>query len=201
MLSGSTNIEYLNSNGVHIWDPWADKNGDLGPVYGKQWTSWGPDGVNKVFNVQELIKNDPYSRRIIINAWNVGELDKMALPPCHILFQFYPEPTTRRLSLIVYMRSADIFLGLPFDVAEGALLLQMMSAVTGYYPDMLTYMVGDLHLYVNHVEQAKKQLKRNYRPVPNLTIPVRDSVFEYQYEDFVLAGYEPHDAIKVEVAV
>ena len=198
-LSGDTNIKYLNDNGVHIWDAWADKNGDLGPVYGKQWVDC--DGINQVQQVIDEIKNNPYSRRLIINAWNPRDLDKMALPPCHILYQFYAKPETKQLSLIVYMRSADMFLGVPFDIAEGGLLLSLVAKVTGYIPDKLKYYFGDAHIYINHLDIIRKQILHSCYALPTLELPFKESIFDYTYEDFSIIGYKSHGYMKGEVAI
>lgn len=200
-LSGDTNIKYLNDNGVHIWDPWADANGNLGPIYGHQWTNSGPSHVNQVQMAVDLIINDPYSRRIIIDAWNPSDLPNMALPPCHILYQFYPEPITKELSLGVYMRSADVFLGVPFDIAEGGLLLSMMAQITGYTPAKLIYNFGDTHIYTNHLQQVREQLSRTCFELPRLVLNKRDSIFDYKFEDFSIVDYKCHPALKGEVAV
>ena len=200
-LSGDTNIKYLNDNGVHIWDPWADANGNLGLIYGHQWTNSGPSHVNQVQMAVDLIINDPYSRRIIIDAWNPSDLPNMALPPCHILYQFYPEPITKELSLGVYMRSADVFLGVPFDIAEGGLLLSMMAQITGYTPAKLIYTFGDTHIYTNHLQQVREQLSRTCFELPKLVLNKRDSIFDYKFEDFSIVDYKYHPALKGEVAV
>lgn len=200
-LSGGTNIKYLNDNGVHIWDPWADANGNLGPIYGRQWTNSGPSHVNQVQKAVDLIINDPYSRRIIIDAWNPSDLPNMALPPCHVLYQFYPEPITKELSLSVYMRSADVFLGVPFDIAEGGLLLSMMAQITGYTPAKLIYFFGDTHIYTNHLVQIHKQLSRTCFELPKLVLNKRDSIFDYKFEDFGIVAYMYHPTLKGEVAV
>lgn len=200
-LSGDTNIKYLNDNGVHIWDPWADANGNLGPIYGRQWTNSGPNHVNQVQKAVDLINNDPYSRRIIIDAWNPSDQPNMALPPCHILYQFYPEPITKELSLSVYMRSADVFLGVPFDIAEGGLLLSMMAQITGYTPAKLIYFFGDTHIYTNHLQQVHEQLSRTCFELPKLVLNKRDSIFDYKFEDFGIVAYMYHPTLKGSVAV
>lgn len=200
-LKGDTNIKYLNDNGVHIWDPWADSEGNLGPIYGYQWTNSGPNHVNQILNAVDAIKYDSYSRRIIIDAWNPSDLQDMALPPCHILYQFYPDPETKELSLSVYMRSADLFLGVPFDIAEGGLLLSMVAKVTGYIPYELIYIFGDTHIYVNHLEQISEQLKRECFELPKLVLNKLDSIFDYTYNDFNIFGYKCHPALKGKVAV
>ena len=202
-ISGDTNIKYLKDHGVSIWDEWADENGDLGPVYGHQWRSWpAPDGrsIDQLTQVVQTIKNNPDSRRILVSAWNPGEVDKMALPPCHCLFQFYVAGD--RLSLQLYQRSADTFLGVPFNIASYALLLQMMAQVTGFKPGDFIHTTGDTHLYLNHIEQAKLQLTREPRPLPTMKInPDVKSIFDFHYEDFELVGYDPHPHIKAEVSV
>lgn len=200
-IKGDTNIKYLNGHGVHIWDPWADENGDLGPVYGKQWTDSGKNHVNQLHYVINEIKNNPNSRRIIIDAWSPSELSEMALPPCHILYQFYAKPDTKSLSLCVYMRSADIFLGLPFDIAEGGMLLSLIAKITGYTPDKLTYMLGDAHIYVNHLDQIKEQIKREPYALPKLELPFKENIEDYVFEDFVITDYQHHGAIKGDIAV
>jgi thymidylate synthase len=202
-LQGSTNVCYLNEHGVTIWDEWADDNGDLGPVYGRQWRSWPtPDGrhIDQIANVVEGLKRDPNSRRHIVSAWNVGELDQMALSPCHCLFQFYVGEG--RLSCQLYQRSADVFLGVPFNIASYALLTLMMAQVTGFEPGEFVHTFGDAHLYLTHLDQADEQLKRNPRALPHLEInPEVRSLFDFAYEDFKLVGYDPHPAITAKVAV
>ena len=202
-LQGDTNIAYLHENNVTIWDEWADENGDLGPVYGKQWRSWpAPDGrhIDQISTVMNQLKNDPDSRRIIVSAWNVGELDKMALAPCHAFFQFYV--ANGRLSLQLYQRSADIFLGVPFNIASYALLLQMMAQVTGLQAGDFIHTLGDAHIYLNHLEQVKLQLSREPRPLPQMKInPDVKNIFDFQFEDFELVNYDPHPHIAGKVAV
>jgi thymidylate synthase len=202
-LQGSTNVRYLNEHGVTIWDEWADENGDLGPVYGRQWRSWPtPDGrhVDQIANVVEGLKRDPDSRRHIVSAWNVGELHKMALSPCHCLFQFYVGDG--RLSCQLYQRSADVFLGVPFNIASYALLTQMMAQVTGLEPGEFVHTFGDAHLYLTHLDQADEQLKRSPRGLPRMEInPEVRSLFDFAYGDFKLTGYDPHPAISAKVAV
>jgi thymidylate synthase len=202
-LQGSTNVRYLNEHGVRIWDEWADDRGELGPVYGRQWRSWpASDGrhIDQIANVVQGLKRDPDSRRHIVSAWNVGELDKMALPPCHCLFQFYV--AEGRLSCQLYQRSADIFLGVPFNIASYALLTLMMAQVTGLKPGEFVHTFGDVHLYLNHLDQADEQLKRAPRALPRMEInPEISSLFDFAYEDFKLIGYDPHPAIRAEVAV
>ena len=202
-LQGSTNVRYLNEHGVTIWDEWADEEGELGPVYGRQWRSWPtPDGghIDQIANVVEGLKRDPDSRRHIVSAWNVGELDRMALSPCHCLFQFYV--ADGRLSCQLYQRSADVFLGVPFNIASYALLTQMMAQVTGFEPGEFVHSFGDAHLYLTHLDQADEQLKRSPRALPRMEInPDVRSLFNFAYEDFKLVGYDPHPAISAKVAV
>jgi len=202
-LRGDTNIRYLNEHKVSIWDEWADENGDLGPVYGHQWRSWGcADGtiVDQIKNVITSITTNPDSRRHIVSAWNVGELDKMALPPCHILFQFWV--ADGKLSLQLYQRSCDIFLGVPFNIASYAILLMMMAQVTGLQAGEFIHTLGDAHIYLNHIEQVETQLLRQPRTLPTLKInPERTSIFDFQYEDFTLENYDPHPHIRGEIAV
>jgi len=202
-LQGSTNVRYLNEHGVTIWNEWAGANGDLGPVYGRQWRSWPtPHGrhIDQIARVVEGLKRDPDSRRHIVSAWNVGELDKMALSPCHCLFQFYV--AEERLSCQLYQRSADVFLGVPFNIASYALLTQMMAQVTGLELGEFVHTFGDAHLYLTHLDQADEQLKRSPRALPRMEInsEVR-SLFDFAYEDFKLVGYDPHPAITAKVAV
>jgi thymidylate synthase len=202
-LRGDTNIRYLHENKVTIWDEWADANGDLGPVYGSQWRSWPTaDGgsIDQISQVVEQIRNTPDSRRIIVSAWNVGEIDKMALPPCHAFFQFYV--ADGRLSCQLYQRSADIFLGVPFNIASYALLTLMIAQVTGLEPGDFVHTFGDAHLYLNHLEQADLQLSRTPRPLPRMQInPAVDDLFAFRFEDFELQDYDPHPHIKAPVAV
>ena len=202
-LKGDTNIKYLKDHGVSIWDEWADENGELGPVYGHQWRSW-PDynggTIDQISNVVEMIKHNPDSRRMIVNAWNVAEVDNMALPPCHTMFQFYV--ANGKLSLQLYQRSADTFLGVPFNIASYALLLQMVAQVTGLQPGEFVHTTGDTHLYLNHIEQAKLQLTRTPRPLPRMIInPDIKDLFSFDYDDFQLEGYDPHPHIKAAVSV
>ena len=202
-LQGDTNVRYLQEHGVRIWNEWADENGELGPVYGHQWRSW-PDyqggTIDQIQNVVELIKNHPDSRRMIVSAWNVAEVENMALPPCHTLFQFYVANDT--LSLQLYQRSADIFLGVPFNIASYALLLQMMAQVTGLKAGTFVHTLGDAHIYTNHFEQVQLQLTREPRPLPTMRInPDVHSIFDFQYEDFQLENYDPHPHIAGVVAV
>ncbi|MEG6509147.1 thymidylate synthase [Methyloligella sp. 2.7D] len=202
-LQGATNIGYLTEHGVSIWDEWADPEGELGPVYGRQWRSWpAPDGrhIDQIAQIVEGLKRDPDSRRHIVSAWNVGELDKMALAPCHCLFQFYV--ADGKLSCQLYQRSADIFLGVPFNIASYALLTMMMAQVTGLEAGDFVHSFGDVHLYLNHLDQAATQLSREPRPLPTMSLnPEIGSIFDFAYEDFALQGYDPHPAIKAPVAV
>ena len=202
-LKGDTNIKYLQENGVRIWNEWADENGDLGPVYGHQWRSW-PDyqggHIDQIVQLVEQIKKNPDSRRHIVSAWNVAEVNNMALPPCHTLFQFYV--ADGRLSLQLYQRSADIFLGVPFNIASYALLLQMMAQVTGLKAGDFVHTFGDAHIYLNHIEQVKLQLTRDTRPLPKMLInPKVKDLFDFKYEDFTLTDYNPHPHIPGVVAV
>ncbi len=202
-LAGDTNIAYLKQNGVGIWDEWADENGDLGPVYGKQWRSWeAPDGnvIDQITEIVETLKTNPDSRRMIVSAWNPADVPEMALAPCHCLFQFYV--ADGRLSCHLYQRSADVFLGVPFNIASYALLTMMMAQVTGLRPGEFVHTFGDAHLYLNHLTQADEQLKRAPRPLPRMEInPDVKSIFKFRYEDFKLVGYDPHPHIKADVAV
>ena len=202
-LKGDTNIKFLTDNNVHIWDEWADENGDLGYVYGKQWRSWeATDGrvIDQISQVVDLIKNHPDSRRILVTAWNPAEIDKMALPPCHCLFQFYV--ADGKLSCQLYQRSADTFLGVPFNIASYALLTMMLAQVCGLKPGEFIHTTGDTHIYLNHLEQVNEQLSREPRPLPKMIInPDVKSIFDFKYEDFKLEGYDPYPAIKAPVAV
>ena len=202
-LAGDTNIKYLQDNGVRIWDEWADANGDLGPVYGYQWRSWHtPDGrvIDQIANVVEQIKRNPDSRRHIVTAWNPADVDRMALPPCHTMFQFYV--AEGKLSCQLYQRSADTFLGVPFNIASYALLTLMMAQVTGLKPGEFVHTFGDVHLYNNHLEQARLQLSREPRPLPKMEIdPTVTDLFAFRYEHFTLKDYDPHPHIKADVAV
>lgn len=202
-LKGDTNIAYLKANGVRIWDEWADENGDLGPVYGAQWRSWpAPDGaaIDQIAWVRDEIRRNPDSRRLVVSAWNPALVDKMALPPCHALFQFYV--ADGKLSCQLYQRSADVFLGVPFNIASYALLTLMMAQVSGLKPGDFVHTFGDAHLYTNHFDQARMQLERDPRPLPrmHLNTAVTD-IFGFVYEDFALEGYDPHPHIKAEVSV
>jgi thymidylate synthase len=202
-LRGDTNIRYLKENGVSIWDEWADANGDLGPVYGSQWRSWpAPDGrrIDQISEVVRDIRHNPDSRRLIVSAWNVAEIGHMALPPCHLLFQFYV--ANGRLSCQLYQRSADIFLGVPFNIASYALLTLMIAQVTGLKPGEFIHTLGDAHLYLNHLEQAQTQLAREPRPLPSMRLnPEKTSLFDFTFDDFELLNYDPHPSIKAPVAV
>lgn len=202
-LKGDTNIKYLNDNGVRIWDEWADEHGNLGPVYGHQWRSWPTaDGqtVDQISQVANSLKNNPDSRRHLVCAWNVGEIDNMALPPCHIIYQFYV--ANGKLSCQLYQRSADVFLGVPFNIASYALLTLMMAQVTGLKPGDFVHTFGDVHIYQNHIEQVKLQLTREPRQLPKMVInPAIKSIFDFEYDDFTLEGYDPHPHIKGKVAV
>jgi thymidylate synthase len=202
-LAGDTNVAYLRANGVTIWDEWADERGELGPVYGKQWRSWAkPDGgtVDQIKWVLDEIRRNPDSRRLMVSAWNPAELDQMALAPCHCLFQFYV--ADGRLSCQLYQRSADVFLGVPFNIASYALLTQMVAQVTGYAPGDFVHSFGDVHLYSNHVEQARLQLARDARPLPRLKLnPDVKSLFDFHFDDVAIEGYDPHPAIRAPVAV
>lgn len=203
LLKGDTNIRYLKDNGVTIWDEWADAKGDLGPVYGAQWRSWKKtDGttVDQIAQAVEMIRKNPESRRIIVSAWNVGEIDQMALPPCHMFFQFYV--LDGRLSCQLYQRSADVFLGVPFNIASYALLTLMMAQAAGTKPGEFIHTFGDVHIYLNHLDQVRLQLGREPRPLPRMVLnPEVKSIFDFKFEDFLLEGYDPHPAIKAPVAV
>jgi thymidylate synthase len=202
-LKGETNIQYLKDNNVSIWDEWADENGNLGPVYGSQWRSWPTaDGrhIDQIKQVVDQLKNNPDSRRIIVSAWNVGEIENMKLPPCHAFFQFYV--AEGKLSCQLYQRSADTFLGVPFNIASYALLTIMMAQVCGLQPGDFVHTLGDAHLYSNHLEQARLQLTRDFRPLPTMKInPEVKDIFDFKFEDFELVGYDPHPHIKAAVAV
>ena len=202
-LKGDTNIEYLKKHGVTIWNEWADENGDLGPVYGHQWRAWPtPDGktIDQITNVIDMIKQTPDSRRLVVSAWNVGEVDTMRLPPCHCLFQFYV--ANGKLSCQLYQRSADVFLGVPFNIASYALLMMMIAQVCELEPGEFIHTTGDTHIYLNHFEQVKTQLAREPRPLPKMRLnPDIKSIFKFKYEDFTLEDYNPWPAIKATVAV
>jgi thymidylate synthase len=202
-LKGETNIQYLKENNVSIWDEWADENGNLGPVYGYQWRSWPTaDGrhIDQIKQVIDQLKNNPDSRRIIVSAWNVGEIENMKLPPCHAFFQFYV--ANGKLSCQLYQRSADTFLGVPFNIASYALLTMMMAQVCGLQPGDFVHTLGDAHLYSNHLDQARLQLTRDFRPLPQMKInPEVNDLFDFKFEDFELINYDPHPHIKAAVAV
>ncbi len=202
-LRGETNVAYLNEHGVTIWDEWADAEGDLGPIYGKQWSAWrGADGavINQIDEVISQIKAKPDSRRLIVSAWNVAEIEKMALPPCHVLFQFYVQKGA--LSCQLYQRSADLFLGVPFNIASYALLTMMVAQVCQLQPAEFIHTFGDLHLYRNHLKQARVQLAREPRPLPRMQLnPAVQNIHDFRFEDFTLTDYDPHPAIKAPIAV
>lgn len=202
-LDGDSNVKYLQDNGVRIWNEWADENGDLGPVYGVQWRSWkGAEEktIDQISDVIKQIKSNPDSRRLIVNAWNVSEIDKMALPPCHMFFQFYV--ANGKLSCQLYQRSADIFLGVPFNIASYSLLTMMMAHVLNLEPGDFVHTIGDAHIYNNHIEQVQTQISRDLRPLPTMVINKDiDNIFDFKYEDFTLVGYDPHPHIKGTVAV
>jgi thymidylate synthase len=201
-LRGDTNVRWLQERGVSIWDEWADPRGELGPVYGKQWRSWtAPDGrvIDQIAAVVQALKTNPSSRRHIVSAWNPADVDDMALPPCHCLFQFFV--ADGKLSCQLYQRSADVFLGVPFNIASYALLTLMMAKVTGYQPGEFVHTLGDAHLYLNHLDQARLQLSREPMPLPRLTVADRDDLFAFEYEDFQLEGYRAHPSIPAPIAV
>ncbi len=202
-LAGDSNVAYLNANNVTIWDEWADEQGDLGPVYGAQWRSWpAADGasIDQISRVVEEIRTNPNSRRLIVSAWNPAAIDKMALPPCHVLFQFYV--AEGRLSCQLYQRSGDVFLGVPFNIASYALLTMMIAQVTGLKPGEFIHTLGDAHLYLNHLDQARLQLGRSPHTLPTMALnPGVRSIFDFTFDDFTLSGYDPHPAIKAKVAV
>jgi thymidylate synthase len=202
-LAGDTNVRYLNENRVTIWDEWADENGDLGPVYGYQWRSWPAPGgrhIDQITEVLDEIRRNPDSRRLVVSAWNVGDLEKMALQPCHALFQFYV--AGGRLSCQLYQRSADIFLGVPFNIASYALLTLMVAQVCDLEPGEFVHTFGDAHLYINHLDQAREQLSRDPRPLPSMRLnPAVKSIFDFRFEDFTLESYDPYPAIKAPIAV
>lgn len=202
-LQGETNVRYLNENKVTIWDEWADEDGELGPIYGYQWRSWpAPDGrhVDQITQVIDQIRTNPDSRRLLVSAWNVADIPQMALAPCHTLFQFYV--SQGRLSCQLYQRSADLFLGVPFNIASYSILLMMIAQVTGLEPHEFVHTFGDLHIYRNHLEQVKLQLARKPRPLPAVTLnPAVDTIFDFTYQDFTLENYDPHPGIKAPIAV
>jgi len=202
-LKGDTNIRYLNENGVHIWDEWAEESGDLGPIYGAQWRRWksaGGESIDQIASLIQQLEVNPDSRRLLVSAWNVGELHAMRLPPCHCLFQFYV--ANRKLSCQLYQRSADLFLGVPFNIASYALLTMMIAHVTGLEPGEFVHTFGDAHIYLNHVAQVKTQLSRQPRPLPKMLLSKRAaSIFDFKFEDFTLVGYDPHPAIRAPIAV
>lgn len=201
-LRGDTNIRYLKENGVSIWDEWADENGELGPVYGAQWRSWPSENgnIDQISDLLKQIQNNPDSRRLMVSAWNVAQVAHMALPPCHVIFQFYV--ANGRLSCQLYQRSADTFLGVPFNIASYSLLTLMIAQVCGLQPGEFIHTFGDVHLYLNHLEQARLQLSRAPRPLPTMTLnPEIKSLFDFSYDDFQLTGYDPHPHIKAAVAV
>jgi thymidylate synthase len=202
-LRGDTNVRYLNEHGVTIWDEWADENGDLGRVYGAQWRDWrGPNNVHvdQIQNLIAEIESNPQSRRLIVSAWNPAEINKMALPPCHLLFQFYVQDG--ELSCQLYQRSADLFLGVPFNIASYSLLTMMLAQVVGLKPGDFVHTFGDLHLYKNHLEQTRQQLSRDYRPLPRINLnPAVKNINDFKFEDFELAGYDPHPSIKAPISV
>lgn len=202
-LKGETNVKSLNNNGVTIWDEWANENGELGPIYGYQWRSWptaSGDHIDQISQIIDSIKNNPNSRRHLVCAWNVGQIDQMALPPCHVLFQFYV--ANGKLSCQLYQRSADVFLGVPFNIASYALLTMMVAQVTGLQPGEFIHTLGDTHIYLNHIEQVKMQLSREPRSLPKMVInPEVKSIFDFKYEDFSLQDYNPHPHIKGAIAI
>jgi thymidylate synthase len=202
-LQGDTNIRYLNENGVHIWDEWAQENGDLGPIYGAQWRHWksaGGESIDQITGLIQALETDPDSRRLLVSAWNVGELHAMRLQPCHCLFQFYV--ANRRLSCQLYQRSADLFLGVPFNIASYSLLTMMIARVTGLDPGEFIHTFGDAHIYLNHVEQVETQLSRQPRPLPKMLLNSEvTSIFDFKYEDFSLIGYDPYPAIPAPIAI
>ncbi|MDH3371537.1 MAG: thymidylate synthase [Gammaproteobacteria bacterium] len=202
-LRGDTNIRYLKEHGVSIWNEWADDNGDLGPVYGSQWRSWPSSGGGRIDQISQVVRDirqNPDSRRLIVSAWNVADIERMALPPCHLLFQFYVAEA--KLSCQLYQRSADIFLGVPFNIASYALLTLMIAQVTGLKPGEFIHTLGDAHLYLNHLEQAQIQLARDPRPLPSMRLnPEKTSLFDFDFDDFELLNYDPHPSIKAPVAV
>jgi thymidylate synthase len=204
-LKGQTNIAYLKENKVSIWDEWADEQGELGPVYGHQWRHWGSDdnqnGIDQISRLVKDLKENPFSRRHIVSAWNVSEVDSMALPPCHTMFQFYVHPD-QRLSCQLYQRSADLFLGVPFNIASYALLTMMLAQVCELKPGYFIHTFGDLHLYQNHLNQARLQLSRQPRPLPRMRLnPAVKNIFDFKYQDFTLEGYDPHPVIEAPISV
>lgn len=199
-LKGDTNVRYLQEHNVHIWDEWADENGDLGPVYGSQWRNWNGEGIDQIKNLIETLKKNPNDRRMIVTAWNPSEIPNMKLPPCHMMYQFYV--ANNKLSCMLYQRSCDMFLGVPFNIASYALLTQMIAHVCGFELGEFIHTLGDTHIYNNHFEQVKLQLSREPRPLPKMLIKRKvDSIDEFQYEDFELVDYDPWPAIKAEVSV
>jgi thymidylate synthase len=199
-LKGDTNVRYLQEHGVRIWNEWADENGDLGPVYGAQWRNWNNEGIDQIKNLIETLKKNPNDRRMIVTAWNPSQVPNMALPPCHMMFQFYV--ANNKLSCMLYQRSCDMFLGVPFNIASYSLLLMMVAQVTGLKPGDFIYTTGDTHLYLNHLEQARLQITRTPRQLPTMSInPDVKDIFEFQYEDFKLENYDPYDHIKATVSV
>lgn len=202
-LRGDTNIAFLKENGVTIWDEWADEHGELGPIYGYQWRNWPtPDGkhIDQITQIIKTIKTNPDSRRIILSAWNVADIEKMALPPCHLLFQFYV--VEGKLSCLMFQRSADMFLGVPFNIASYSLLTMMIAQVCGLLPGEFIHVLGDTHIYLNHIEQVRLQLSREPKPYPKMNInPNVRNIFEFKYEDFILEGYNPHPGIKAPIAI
>lgn len=201
-LRGDTNIKYLNDNKVRIWDEWANVSGDLGPIYGKQWRKWSSDGGNKIDQIKtvlDLIKNDPNSRRMVVSSWNVSDLEKMSIYPCHCLFQFYVYEN--KLSCHLYQRSGDVFLGVPFNIASYALLTHMIASISGLEVGELIHTLGDAHLYLNHINQAKKQIKRKPFKLPTLKIRNKKTIFEFKYNDFKLENYKYHPHIKGDIAI
>lgn len=199
-LKGDTNVHYLQEHNVHIWDEWADENGDLGPVYGSQWRNWNGEGIDQIKNLIETLKKNPNDRRMIVTAWNPSEIPNMKLPPCHMMYQFYV--ANNKLSCMLYQRSCDMFLGVPFNIASYALLTQMIAHVCGFELGEFIHTLGDTHIYNNHFEQVKLQLSREPRPLPKMLIKRKvDSIDEFQYEDFELVDYDPWPAIKAEVSV
>ena len=201
-LKGDTNIKYLTDNNIHIWDEWADENGNLGPIYGKQWVNWESNGkiINQIDNIINEIKTNPDSRRLIVNAWNVADIDDMALPPCHLLFQFYV--VNGKLSCHLYQRSADLFLGVPFNIASYSLLTHMIAHICNLEVGDFVHTIGDAHIYHNHFKQVEEMLSRNPLPLPKLIIKRKvDSIYDFKYEDFEICGYESHSTIKAPVAI